>query len=176
MKLLIIYSTKNGTTEKCVRHLQSVLKGLDVTVACLEKDTQPSLDAYDVVLVGGSVYFGKFRLALRQFLKDNEARLCQKELGLFFCCGLAHDMDYYMEKLFSQKLRDAAFQTVYFGGSLRLDGLPLWDKLLVRSLRSAIAESEIDDGEYTPSMPGILPENVDKLAANIREKCKNPHS
>lgn len=169
MKLLIIYSTKNGTTEKCVEHLQSVLKGLDITVACLEKDPLPNLDAYDVVLVGGSVYFGKFRPALRQFLKDNEARLCQKELGLFFCCGLAHDMEYYMEKLFSQRLRDAAFQTVYFGGSLKIQGCGLLDRMILHSMRSSIFESEIDDGEYTPTLPSILPESIEKMGTYVRE-------
>ena len=169
MKLLIVYSTKNGTTESCVKHLISVLKGLDVTTVCLERDTAPDLTEYDMVLLGGPVYFGKFRPALREFLKKNEDTLCQKKLGLFFCCGLAHDMEYYMEKLFSQRLRDAAFQTLYFGGLLKIEGCGWMDRILLHSMRSSILESEIDDGEYTPTMPSILPESVEKMGTYVRE-------
>ena len=169
MKLLIVYSTKNGTTESCVKHLTSVLKGLDVTTVCLERDTAPDLTEYDMVLLGGPVYFGKFRPALREFLKKNEDTLCQQKLGLFLCCGLAHDMEYYMEKLFSQRLRDAAFQTLYFGGLLKIEGCGWMDRILLHSMRSSILESEIDDGEYTPTMPSILPESVEKMGTYVRE-------
>ena len=175
MRILIAYASRNGSTRECAKRLYQALKGLDVTLVDLQKET-PQVEDYDLCVVGGSVRFARLLKPVKEFLKSREEALCQRPLALFVCCGLAHEVEYYRDVLFSEPLRRACFELIYFGGSLRLDGLPLWDKLLVRSLRSAIAESEIDDGEYTPSMPGILPENVDKLAANIREKCKNSHS
>ena len=167
MKILIAYASKTGDTAQCVARLQRELKGLDVTVADLDKET-PSLDDYDTVVTGSSVRFGRLLPSERDFLKENKAALLQKRLYLFLCCGIAHEYEYYREVVFPREIRDAARQSIYFGGTLSLEGLSFFEKLLVRHLRSSIAESEIDDGEYTPSLPGLLPENVDRLASMIR--------
>ena len=171
MKLLIAYASKNGTTRTCIERLLEQLRGLDVTVADLEQD-RPDPVEYDVVVFGSSVYFGKLRPAARQYLKDYEGVLCQKTLALFLCCGLTDEYEYYREKLFSQPLRDAAFLTLYFGGSLKTEGLPFFDKLMIRSMRSALFEAEMDNGEYNLSLPGILPENIDKLATYLRKELE----
>ncbi len=169
MKILIAYSSKNGTVKGCVERLTDALHNLQADVTDLDVTT-PELAQYDVVVLGGSVYFGRFRPSLRRFLQDNEEALLQKSLGLFLCCGLAHEYEYYREKLFSQALRDAAFSTLYFGGVLRVEKCSFIDRFLLHSMRSQILEEEIDDGEYTPSLPGILPENIDKMATYIREE------
>ena len=44
--------------------------------------------------------------------------------------------------------------------------------MFIHSMRTSIRESEIEDYEYTPEMPGILPENIGKLASYIREEVK----
>lgn len=175
MKILIAYASKNGSTRECAERLKSALNGMDVTLVDLQRET-PRAEEYDLCVVGGSVRFGRLLKPVRVFLKEQESILCERPLALFFCCGLAHEVEYYRDVLFSKELRRACFELIYFGGSLRTDGLSFRDKLLVRSLRSAIAESDIDDGEYTPSMPGILPENVEKLAANIRENFRKSRS
>lgn len=169
MKILIAYTSKNGTVRTCVERLCTSLNGLDVTAADLNMST-PNVADYDMVILGGAVHFGKWMPAMRDFIKDQYDALMQTKLGLFLCSGLAHEQEYYIEKLFSKELRDHAFQTLYFGGSLRKDGLPFFDKLVVRHLRSIIIESEIDDGEYTPSMPGILPENIEKMGTYARKE------
>lgn len=169
MKILIAYASKNGTVKECVDRLCKGLSGLDVTVADLAKTT-PNVSEYDLVVTGASVRFGRLLAPERKFLKENREVLTQKTLCLFLCCGMAHEYEYYRENLFPKELRDAACQNLYFGGSLRTDGLPFFDKLIVRSVRSSIMESEIEDGEYTPSMPGILPENIERMATYIRMK------
>lgn len=169
MKLLIVYSGKNGTVRECIRRLEIALHNIRPTVVCLEQET-PSLEDFDVVIVGGSVYFGRFRPALRRFLKEQEQALSQKALGMFLCCGLAHEWEYYREKLFPRVLRDRAFQTLYFGGVLKLEACSLFDRYVLHSMRASILESEINDGEYTPSLPGILPENIERMATYIRQE------
>ncbi len=169
MRILIVYASKNGTVRVCAERLQDALRGKEVTVCDLARQT-PALSEYDIVIAGSSVRFGKLLQPMRSFLAEQEEALKQKKLYLFLCCGLPHESEYYMQKLFSDDLRAHAEEILYFGGSLRLDGLPFWDKLIVRSIRSSIIENEIDDGEYTPSMPGILPETIDRLATQIRHK------
>ncbi len=169
MRILIAYASKNGSVKACVERLQTALKGMDVTVADLALD-RPSLEEYDTVVVGGSIRFGRLLSPVKTFLAEEESTLLQKRLCLFLCCGLAHEYEYYHERVFSTPLREHAYQDLYFGGSLRTDGLKLFDKLVVRHLRTSIAESEIEDGEYTPSMPGLLFENIDRMATYIRRK------
>ncbi len=170
MKVLIAYSSKYGTVKECVRRLQDALHTLSYTAVDLEQE-QPDLSQYDIVLLGTSVYFGKERKAMRAFVKAHEAELVQKPLGLFFCCGLAHEHDYYRGRLFSPALRNAAFGIFYFGGVLKVAKPSFADRLYLHSMRSSILESEIEDGEYTPSLPGILPEEIDKLATYVREEA-----
>ncbi|MBQ9784673.1 MAG: hypothetical protein IJW29_04150 [Clostridia bacterium] len=169
MKILIAYASKTGTVRECVERLTTALKGLDVTVADLDKET-PSPADFDLIVAGASVRFGRLLPSARRFLQASKDVLLTKPLCLFLCCGIAHEYEYYREVVFPRELRDAAEHSVYFGGRLSTDGLGFFEKLLVRHLRTSIAESEIEDGEYTPSLPGILPENVDRLASLIRTK------
>ena len=114
MKLLIAYASKNGTTKSCVERLEEKLKGLDVTVADLNRET-PNESDYDMVIAGSAVRFGRMLPAARRFFKEQHDVLLQKRLGLFLCCGLSHEYEYYEEVIFARDLRDHAFQTLYFG-------------------------------------------------------------
>jgi menaquinone-dependent protoporphyrinogen oxidase len=171
MKILIAYTSKNGTTADCVSRLSEQLQGLDVTVAELTRET-PDVSDFDLVLVGGSVRYARLSPALMRFFKEQKHALLSKRLAIFLTCGIAHEYEYYEETLIPKELRAHAFSVLYFGGTLRTDGLPFLDRFVVRSLRSRIAESEINDGEYTPSLPGILPENIERLATYTRREIE----
>lgn len=171
MRILIAYTSRHGTTKHCAEHLQLLLHGLDVTLCDLNIQV-PNPKDFDLIIAGSSVRFGKLPTAYRNFLQKNESILLQKPLGLFLCCGLAHEYEYYEETLLPKALRASAFQTLYFGGTLQTDGLHLWEKLMIRSMRASIMESEIADGEYTPSLPGILPETIERMATYIRREIE----
>jgi menaquinone-dependent protoporphyrinogen oxidase len=170
MKILIAYDSGNGTVKTAVDRLVQPLERWDVTVASLSCDAPDPKD-FDLIVVGSSVRNGKLRAAARSFLKDYTDVLATKRLGLFFCCGLTEEQDYYAEKLFPRALRDAAFHTVCFGGSLKTEGLGFWDKMRVRSMRSHLFEKEMDNGNYIPNLPYILPENIDDMANAITQEA-----
>jgi len=168
MKILIAYASKHGTTATCVERLTDRWRGLDVTAINLEQQSVDPAE-YDAVVFGSSVYFGKLRPAARDFLKKYESVLLQKMTVLFLCCGLTVEAEYYKKKLFPAALRESAFDVLFFGGSLSTRGLSFFEKMAVRSMRSALYEESIDNGDYSaPSLPGILPENIDKLATEFR--------
>ncbi len=169
MKILIAYSSKNGTAKECAERLQAALHQLSADLVDLDHQTPQILD-YDIVLLGGSVYFGKLRPALRRYMRENAALLMQKSFGFFLCCGLAHDADYYREKLFPPELNNLAFAHIYFGGRLKIEGASRMDRFFLHSMRSTILEEEMDDGEYTLSLPAILPENIERMATLTREE------
>ena len=170
MKILIAYASKSGTARTCVERLTEQLRGMDVTVADLEKEN-PDPEGYDTVVFGSSVYFGKLRSAAQKYLERFGEALTKKRLALFLCCGLTEEYEYYREKLFGRKLRDAAFLSLFFGGSLNPDGRSFIDRLVLRSMRSMLLEEAIENSEYEISLPGILPENIDKLATYLRQEA-----
>lgn len=163
MKILIAYDSGKGTVKTSVERMILPMKKLDVTVVSLNEET-PDPNVYDMVVLGGSVRFGKLRSALRKYLKTYETVLLQKELALFFCCGLVEEQEYYAEKIFPKALRDEAFHIAFFGGSLNTEGLSFFDKRVVKSMRSSLLSEEMDNGNYVPNLPYILPENIDDMA------------
>ncbi len=171
MNILIAYASRHGTTKTCAERLRDLLRGVEVTL-CDVTTQMPDISEFDLIIAGSSVRFGKLHPAYQTFLKKNEQILLKKPFGLFLCCGLAHEYEYYEETLLSKQLRDNAFQVLYFGGTLKTEGARLWEKMVIRSMRSSLLESEIADGEYTPSLPGILPENIERMATYARKKIE----
>lgn len=169
MRILIAYTSKNGSVASCVERLSSHLGGLDVTLVDLAQ-AKPDPAEFDMIIVGAAVHHHRFPTPVARFLREQKDVLLQKKLGLFLCCGIAEEQIYYIEKLFSQELRAHAFEVSFWGGSLRYDGLKFWDKLVVWHLRSLIVESDMSEGEYIASMPGLLPENVDRMASLARKE------
>jgi len=167
MKILIAYATKTGTTKHCAEYLQSQLEGLQVEVADLERAFPEPTD-YDAVILGSSVRFGRIRPSLKQYLKKYGEVLKALPHGLFLCCGFGHEFDEYAERQFSAELRDTAFAVMNFGGLLKLEKASPWERFLLYRVRCMIRESEIDDLEYTPTLPGLLPENISRMASAVR--------
>ena len=167
MNVLLAYTSKSGTTEECMKRLEQELSGISVTHARLDHEV-PDLSLYDVAVIGGPVRFGKLSKSVTAFCKQNEELICKMPHALFLCCGLAHEYEYYIERMYSDALRQTAFSVQTLGGTLNYKNKNLFEKLVIHSMRTSIRESEIDDYEYTPEMPGILPENIGKLATYIR--------
>ncbi len=169
MRILIGYASKTGTAKACAEMLGLGLKNQDVTLADL--DTQrPSPCEYDVVILGSSVRFGKARQSLRAYLQEHGAELCKMPHALFLCCGFGHEFERYVQKIFEGTLLDTSFATLNFGGLLKLERAGLAEKMFLRWVRSQIRESEINDGEYTPTLPSILPENISMMASYTKRE------
>ncbi len=167
MNILIAYASKNKTTAECAERLSKLLSGLSVTVADLSAQ-MPQVENFDIVVLGSSVRFGKLLPPMRRFLKEKTAALSEKHVGLFLCCGLAHEYEDYMTRLFPRTLFDRAFRALYFGGSLKTAGVPFFDQLFLRIMRSQLTDNEDENGNYTPALPGLLPENIQRMADYIR--------
>ena len=129
-----------------------------------------------MVIFGSAVYFGRLRPEARAYLKQYGEVLLQKHVALFLCCGLKEEYSYYMGKLFPEALREHAFRTAFFGGRLRLDGLSLFDRVIVKHMRARLFEESMDNGEYVVDLPGILPENIDSFAMRVRDEITKDYS
>ena len=162
--ILIAYATANGTTKLCAERLASEWKGNVITVCDLAREA-PDPAAYDLVIVGSCIRFGKLRPAARAYLGRCEAVCKTVPVGIFLCCGFSENFEEYRDKLISPALRENAFLITNFGGDLNPAGKPFFDRMVIKMARSSIIQSEIDAGEYTPVLPGIVPESIGQMAS-----------
>jgi menaquinone-dependent protoporphyrinogen oxidase len=86
LKTIIIFATKYGCVENAVNILKSKIEG-QVQLINIMKENVPSLDHYDKVIIGGSIYVGKIQKKLSKFVDKNLSLLLTKQVGLFICAG-----------------------------------------------------------------------------------------
>lgn len=174
-RILIAYATETGTARECAQKLAESLRGTDVTLADL-RDGFPDPAEYDLSVIGSSIRFGKLCRPMRAYLKAYGEALCKVPHAVFLCCAIGHAFEEYCEREFPPSLLRSAVAVMTFGGVLKKEQNNLRDRIIVRMMRSKIAESEFEDGEYTPVLPGILPENIGKMATYLREEIAKHQS
>ncbi len=161
-RIVILYESANGFTRQCVERLAREMNHTECLTVDLQTQT-PELRPDDVLVVGSSVRRGKLLKNTEAFLKQMEGKSAYP-IGIFLCCGFTDRFPEYCERLIPKAIRSRAFCVINFGGTLNPAGKPFWDKLWLWRARSQVVESEIEDGEFTPVLPGMIPENIGQMA------------
>lgn len=134
MKTLIVYCSRYGTTADCARSLAEKVGG-DTALADLGRGPWPSVEGFDVVLIGGSIYAGRIQRQVSSFCERNRKGLLAAKVGLFLCClytGEEAVME--MQSAFPDWLLAHAFGRALAGGQIRMDRLSFLDRLMVRAI------------------------------------------
>ena len=100
MKILIVYHTMTGNTEKIAKSLQEGLAGEEVTLIKAEEADPLALKSYDLVLVGSGIYAGTFHKSVKKLLKD--ASQLPAQFALFYTHA---DMDPITYQTYPSKVR-----------------------------------------------------------------------
>lgn len=134
-KILILYTTKYGYTERTANRLKAEL-GQDVRLVNLMKEQAPALDGCDTVILGGSVYYGKVQKQLTAYISRNLEELKHKKLGLFISAGLPDEEKKRQELLaaFPAPLREQAVCADILGDEIAFAKLSWLDKLITRTV------------------------------------------
>ena len=162
MKTLIVYASKYGCTKDCVLHLKKVLHG-DVAV-CSAEDKISSIEQFDTVLIGGSIYMNAIQKSIKHFCNQNLQTLLHKRIGLFICCYTSVDTSDYINTFFPKELLSHATCKSVFGGEMRYESMNVLYRKLFHSLqkiegfRQGFQEPQIDDAE------------IERFAAVIEKK------
>jgi menaquinone-dependent protoporphyrinogen oxidase len=84
-RTLIAYSTVDGHTRKICNRLKELLEPLGQTVELVEigNDTVLDVAPFDLVVVGASVRYGKYRPDVFRFIEANRNALDQKPCAFF---------------------------------------------------------------------------------------------
>ncbi len=135
MKSAIVYTSKTGTTKKCVDML---LERLDNAVSFdLEKESV-DISKYDMVIIGSPIRIGMMNKNVKKFINDNEEILKNKKYAFFICCGFIDDYKrYYEENVGSELLEGAIFYDT-FGGEMDIDKQKGFDKMVVKMVSKKI--------------------------------------
>ncbi len=132
MAILIAYTGKHGTTQKCANALKARLPGAEVWDL---KSSEPDLTKYDAVILGGSVYAGMPRKRLKAFAAGQEAALAKKKLGLFLCCMAdGEQAQKQMEAAYPASLLKTAAAKGVLGGGFCVSDMNFFEKFIVKKI------------------------------------------
>ena len=134
MKILIMYTTTHGTTEKCVMKLQQHLNG-EVEVVNVKKSKPLELDRYDTIIVGGSIHAGQIQKRIKRFCEEKLGLLKKKRIGLFICCmEEGKTAKQQRENAFPGDLINHAVATAIFGGEFNFEKMNFLQKAIVKKV------------------------------------------
>ena len=169
MKILIAYSSKNGTSYTCAKMLsQKLASSLEFDLVDLAKDT-PDPSEYDIAVVGGAIRMERLDKKVRAFLKTNIATLSSMPSALYILCGFSENFDEYASTEPPRGLT-LSLGIHHFGGELKPEKLHGFDKIAVWLMRNSIKSRELGEKcTEVYSLPEIIPENIALLAEKIRD-------
>lgn len=156
MKTIIIYATKYGYTEDCVKELKEKLQG-DVLTLNILTEKISSVDAFDNVIIGGSIYMGQINKKLKAFCDNYMSAILEKKVALFLSCGLPENFEQSLANAFPDELRKKAVLCECFGGELRTEKMKGPDRIISNLMKKVATDQGKPD-------VAKLPENIKKLA------------
>lgn len=140
MNTIIIYSSKYGSTLDCAKSLN--LPG-SVSLVDIGK-TNPktiSLEHFDTIIFGSSIYIGAISKKMRAFCNDNIDLLSKKRVGIFLCCAFPAQINEYLSTNFPSELLKSAVVVKYFGGEARMDKMKAFDKMIMKAATKGNCEN-----------------------------------
>lgn len=138
MKSIIIFDTKTGASQTCAELLS---KKLEAEVADL-RSSQPDIGGYELIVIGGGIYAGKFSPRLRKFIKKNAPALQTKKFAFFVCCAGEDDYSKLLSASIPQNLLDKAAAVECFGYCVDTEKAQGFMTRLVAKIMKKAFESE----------------------------------
>jgi menaquinone-dependent protoporphyrinogen oxidase len=82
-RTLVAYASKHGSTEEVARSIASFLRDAGHDVDVRDAGVVSDVDHYDAVILGGSLYMGRWHAGARTFLRHHRAALEERLLAVF---------------------------------------------------------------------------------------------
>lgn len=132
MKILILFSSKYGATEKCVKLIKEDLKG-KADIVDLKNQEYKEIDSYDTILIGGAIYGGNLKREVKKFVEDNKESLSDKNVGLFLCCKEEGEKAIeYMKANLPDMIVENTFVKEHLGHEINLERMNFLEKILLK--------------------------------------------
>lgn len=136
MKTILIYATKYGCTFEVAKRVQEQL-GEEVRLCNIQKESVPSLESFDTVVLGGSIYIGMMQKQLKEFAASHLDELLHKNVGLFICAGEANAENRTKELSanFPEALLGHAAAKDVLGCAFQFDKMKLLDRIIMKKIK-----------------------------------------
>lgn len=85
-KLLVLYSSRNGQTQKIIGAMADEFAGYEVETVDLHTLPRKNLSKYDKVLIGASVRYGRFHHSVYSFIYGHSEQLEVADAAFFCVC------------------------------------------------------------------------------------------
>jgi len=130
-KILIVYASRHGTTEKAVAIIRESLGQAEV--CDLKKGKCPALENFDRIIIGGSIHAGRIQKEIKHFCRKNMPILLKKEIALFICCMYdGQKAEEQFNQAFPEGLRKAARVKGIFGGELLFEKMNFLERTIIK--------------------------------------------
>lgn len=134
MKILIVFVSSHGTTEKAAHILSDFIEG-NVEILDLNMNPHPDLTPYDGVIIGASIHAGLISRKEKKFISKNIELLASKKIGLFLCCMQEGEKAVeQFEHAFPKELRGIALTSGLFGGEFIFSKMNILEKMIVKKV------------------------------------------
>jgi menaquinone-dependent protoporphyrinogen oxidase len=88
-RILIVYATRYGQTEKIARRIADHLATLGSLVTIADANQLPAIANYDAVIIGASIMYGRHQKSARRFVLARRAALAPMPTAFFSVSGSA---------------------------------------------------------------------------------------
>lgn len=157
MKILIIYASKTGTTEKCAKEINTKIKNSKIVNI---KNQNENIDKYDLIIIGTPIRIGMIDKKIKKFIINNLETLKNKKVAYFICCGFKENSKQYFEQNIPKELLNKSIIYDTFGGNLDINKQKGLDKIITK-----IVIKKTDKNRKIK----ILEENICKFIKIIKE-------
>ena len=139
-KILILYSTTDGHTQKIGSRLQQVIEelGHQVTLVSVNDESQVDLQTFDKIVIGASIRYGKHSPRITDFINRNKQLLNSKPNAFFSVNIVARkpkknqpDTNPYLRK-FLKQIAWQPRELAVFAGKLDYPKYSFFDRLMIR--------------------------------------------
>ena len=137
-KILIINSSVDGHTTHICERIRSVRNDLDIDIISLSKTKNISLNKYEMIVIGASIRYGKYRKELFEFI-DKNLNIIHSKKNAFFSVNVvarkaeknSTDTNPYIEKFLLKTSWKPKIIDV-FAGKIEYPKYNLFDRSIIK--------------------------------------------
>jgi len=166
MKGIIIYKGKYGTT---AQYAQWLAEELNLPVLSSEITDEVTLQEYDHLILGTSVYIGKLQIA--SWIKHNLPFIRNKKIFLFVVAATPPNekekLEAYVNSGIPVEIREKC-QVYYLHGKMKISELSWKDRLLLK-MGAWLAKDPQDRKKMLTDFNSVKKENIKGIITDVKE-------
>lgn len=146
MRTLILFATKHGAAKEIAHHIAKKIDGS--VVHNLKQGDAPSIEQFDCIIIGSSVYAGSILKEVKAFIAQNTDTLRKKPLGLFLSGLDAKQEQTYFKNNFSPDILQTAKAMSFLGGVFDPKKTGIMERLIMKLVaKQSEYTNTINDGQ-----------------------------